>query len=72
MLGLTGGDEPNTLGGVLSFGDGIVFDVVDDQELVVVLELGGQLRTGVGSACRREKDTHGWAVSHWRWLLVMW
>jgi hypothetical protein len=47
------------------------FDVVDDQELIVVLELGGQLPTGVGPPGRRQEDAYRWAVGSWRWLLVM-
>ena len=71
MLGLTGSNESNALGGVLVVGDGVVLDVVDNQEFVVVLELGGQLPTGVGPACCWQEDAHRWAVSHWWWLLVM-
>ena len=51
VLGFTSGDESDALGGILLVGDGVAFDVVDEQEFVAISELGGQLPTGVGPAC---------------------
>ena len=47
-LQFTGSNKLDALGGISSFGDGGVLDVVDEQELVAISELGGQLPTGVG------------------------
>ena len=63
VLGLTGSDESDAVRGVLLFSDGVVLDVVDDQEFIVVLESGGQLPTGVGPACYWQEDIHRWTTA---------
>lgn len=63
-LRLTGGDEPDALRVVFPRGDGVVLAVMNDQKLVAISELGGQLRAGVGPACCWQEDAHWWAISH--------